>query len=99
MKILFSTEVHSFEKATIIEKAFHDLDIHYEVKITDKPNGMAKRPRAIIGKTELAAVVQCMANHKDWSAQRIGKYTNVGKSTVSRIMAGTHVLQTKAKKK
>lgn len=96
MNIQFTINVHSFEKAAAVEKALKGLDFNYTSRVEDKPSlgaGKTKTRRVVIGKPELAAVLQCIASHPKWALVDIAKSTGVSRATVGRISLGTHVLQ------
>lgn len=95
MNIQFTINVHSFEKAAAVEKALKGLDFNYSTRVDDKPSlGAGKRStRVVIGKDELAAVLQCIASHPGWTHNAISKSTGVSRATVGRISTGKHVLQ------
>ena len=94
MNIQFTINVSTFKKAAGIEESLKAQGISYSARVDDKPSlGSSKRTRVVIGKNELAAVLQCLASHVNWSHKEISKATGVSRATVGRIALGTHVLQ------
>ncbi len=95
MNIQFTINVGTFKKAAGIEESLNAQGIKYTTRVDDKPSlGAGKRAaRVVIGKSELAAVLQCIASHVKWTHKEISKSTGVSRATVGRIANGSHVLQ------
>ncbi len=98
MKIQFTLVVTSFGHAAALEEVLQKHDVSYRTEMlgqsTGKSNGH-RRKRRVIGKAEVAAVMQCFANHKGWTIVQVAKNTGVSRATVGRISRGTHALQQK----
>lgn len=96
MNIIFTIKTNTFSAAAAIEKVLTTEGLKYTARVDDKPSlgsGRRGHKRVVIGKAELAAVLQCIASHHSWTQREIAKSTGVSLATVGRIANGTHVLQ------
>ncbi len=99
MNIQFTITANTFRKAADIEDFLKEKGISYASRADDKPSlGSPRTRRAAptrISKEQLAAVLQEIARHPDWSWVDVGKSCGVNDQAVGKIARGTHILQGK----
>ena len=94
MNIEFKITAHGFEKAAKVEKMLKELGIAYEEKVCPGvKGGRNQKPRVMLTKQLIAAVLHAVNKHPDWTEKEIERETGVGRNTVNKIKRGVHPLQ------
>lgn len=96
MKIIFTVEVHTFEKAAKIEATLKSEDIKFQIKMDS--NSTRRSPskpmrRTAITKSELAVIAKKIGDSPNAPDSVIAKWCNVSAATVGRVRSGKHALQ------